>query len=292
MPNRVPPAGCALWGLRTGASNAFSAVAAKVLAAVAPPIVVVLLDPVDPAQVARIRRPRASASDQTDGRTSRRARPAKVVRRPADGSGTRNDSYFTPRMPAADGLVAAVLEQILQAGPELAGSPGLADGDHAAEAGVLGQLRRKQQRCGAGKRPAGGCLPCWSSTGSRQRPSSPWRRWGSGRRSGSRRTAVAIALVSPVPVSSRVPGVELAWPAPHPEQDAGHLPLPKLIGMDGHQLGEARLAKPAEPRPTVGRAADHPLAVHRHLQDVRLEHGTKLREVVNTMGWVRCNAVG
>ena len=29
--------------------------------------------------------------------------------------------------------------------------------------------------------------------------------------------------------------LELAGPAGHPEQDAGHLPLPQLVGLEGHQ---------------------------------------------------------
>ncbi len=55
-----------------------------------------------------------------------------------------------------------------------------------------------------------------------------------------------------------VEGLHLARPARHPQQDAGHLPLAKLLGMHGHQVAEAqspgahraqaqRLQEPADP---------------------------------------------
>ena len=36
-----------------------------------------------------------------------------------------------------------------------------------------------------------------------------------------------------------IEGLELAGAAGHPEQDAGHLPLPQLVGLEDHQVGEA-----------------------------------------------------
>ena len=55
-----------------------------------------------------------------------------------------------------------------------------------------------------------------------------------------------------------VEGLELARTAGHPEQDAGHLPLPQLVGLQRHQVGEAdrqcpRPARPAAPQPSVRR---------------------------------------
>ena len=123
-------------------------------------------------------------------------------------------------------------------------------GDHAAEVRVLDRARSGRSRCGAGRSPAGGCLPCWSSTGSGRCRSSPWRSasqpwaiWMPG-------TAVSIALVvAAVGVAGLgVEGLELARPARHPEQDAGHLPLAQLVGLDRHQVGEAHRRR-APPRP-------------------------------------------
>ena len=45
-----------------------------------------------------------------------------------------------------------------------------------------------------------------------------------------------------------IEGLELAGAAGHPEQDAGHLPLPQLLGLQDHQVREAE-REPGDRRP-------------------------------------------
>ena len=54
-------------------------------------------------------------------------------------------------------------------------------------------------------------------------------------------TDVSMAFVSPAVLRAGlgIEGLKLAGPAGHPEQDAGHLPLPQFVGLKHHQIGEA-----------------------------------------------------
>ena len=88
-------------------------------------------------------------------------------------------------------------------------------------------------------------------------------------------TAVAMALVSPpwFGAGFGIEGFELAGPAGHPEQDARHLPLAQIGGMEGHPIGEAdryrrrhgQAGRPQRDRLEKVAAVDHAGAVHRHL---------------------------
>ena len=49
-----------------------------------------------------------------------------------------------------------------------------------------------------------------------------------------------------------VEGFELAGPALHPEQDAGHLAAAQLVGMHGQQVGEAEVQPQPRQRPGPG----------------------------------------
>ena len=91
-------------------------------------------------------------------------------------------------------------------------------------------------------------------------------------------TAVSIALVVAAVLGAGlgVERLELAGPAGHPEQDAGHLPLPQLVGLQGHQVGEAD--RPTAPRPPAQADAPEepggsstPSPAHRHLDDRLLD---------------------
>ena len=57
-----------------------------------------------------------------------------------------------------------------------------------------------------------------------------------------------LGLAAVVVLGLGVEGLELARAARHPEQDAGHLPLAQVVGVDGHQVGEAQ-ARSAPPPP-------------------------------------------
>ena len=92
-------------------------------------------------------------------------------------------------------------------------------------------------------------------------------------------TAVSMALVVAAVLGAGlgVEGLELARAAGHPEQDAGHLPLPQLVGLQDHQVGEADRDGPEarQPgrapaqRPKEAAPAHHPVAAHPHLDDAR-----------------------
>ena len=82
-----------------------------------------------------------------------------------------------------------------------------------------------------------------------------------------------------------VEGLELAGAAGHPQQDAGHLPFPQLVGLQHHEIGKADRQR-GQPRQTGRTQAQRPeetapahdaLAVHSHLNDVRFDrHGCSL----------------
>ncbi len=86
-----------------------------------------------------------------------------------------------------------------------------------------------------------------------------------------------------------VEGLELARSAGHPEQDARHLPLPDVGGMEGHPVGEAQrhgprrrqTRRPQSDRPEEMPAPDHPLAAHRHVHQLAFHgHGYWPRSAV------------
>ena len=72
-----------------------------------------------------------------------------------------------------------------------------------------------------------------------------------------------------------VEGLHLAGAAGHPQEDDGHVALAQVVGVDGHQVGEAQPGHPgrAQAHPAEEpAAADHPLAIHRHFDDGFLGH--------------------
>ena len=239
----------------------------------------VVPDPVAAAGALEARRSRAGRAGRAGGGSGRGRPSAGCFRAASRGFWTTNGSMAAPRKPAPIGRAADAddVRQVELALAQLAGHG-------AADVRVLDRGRRHV----AGVELVGRALVVAFLVGHRPHQGDVLHDLGRlvpalGDRDPGNGRGDRLGLAAVLGARLGVERLELARAAGHPEQDAGHLPLAQLGGLERHPVGEAQrdrrrrgqARRPQADRPEEMAAADHALAVHRHLHHLLFEcHGS------------------